>query len=75
MKGRTIQKQLEEDYLDAPGAAEALGLDKSHLCVQLRAGKLPGAFQWGSTRLWFIPRVAVESYRETHANPDRHRRK
>ena len=69
MPRRTFQQQLEEDYLPLAAAAQYLDLDKSHLSVQLRAGKLPGAFQWGHAGggpIWIIPRVALEAYRGTH---------
>jgi hypothetical protein len=70
---------LREDYTSAPAAARELGLDKSHLCTQLRAGKFPGAFQFdaeygGGRAPWVIPRVAVAAYRETHLTPDHHRK-
>lgn len=75
---RTLQQQLEQDYLDAPSAAELLGIDKSWLCAQLRLGRFPGAFQWGQAsggRLWIIPRAAVIAYRETHLEPDHYRKR
>ncbi|HEU4753405.1 MAG TPA: hypothetical protein VFU47_09890, partial [Armatimonadota bacterium] len=56
---RTIQRQLEEDYVDAATAARELGMDKSHLTTFLRAGRVPGAFQWGTKAFWIIPRSAL----------------
>lgn len=64
----TLQRELEQHYCDAPTAAGILNLDKSHVCAQLRAGRFPGAFRWGSSQdrsQWIIPLTAVHAYRET----------
>lgn len=68
-----IEEELREQWVDATTAARFLGLDKSHLTAQLRAGKLPGAIQFGGARVWLIPRQAVEVYRGAHLDPDRYR--
>lgn len=58
-----IESVLTHDYVTAAEAAHLLGLNKSHLCLQLRLGRVPGAFQWGSSPIWVVPRSGIEDYR------------
>jgi hypothetical protein len=66
-----LQRELTEHYCDAPTAAGILQLDKSHVCAQLRAGRFPGAFRFGTSRVsqWVIPLAAVRAYKETLIDP------
>jgi len=51
--------RLEGDYLTTREAAELAGRTVAWVCLECRAGRIPGAVRVGGS-LWLVPRSGLE---------------
>jgi hypothetical protein len=59
-------RHIQREYLTASDAAAELGISRFTMHEYLQAGKLPGAFQIGQRRsFWLVPRQAIEKRKQT----------
>ncbi len=56
-----------DEYIDAVTAAEILGVSRSAVSFQCKAGRFPGLVRIG--HFWLIPRKAVENYTRLKPGP------